>query len=279
MDSQKQMNAESKTREPKRRVHHFAMLKQRHQKIVMVTAYDYPTGLAAEQGGADAVLVGDSLGTVALGFPDTIPVTMDMMVHHVAAVRRAVRRAFVVGDMPFLSYKASVEQAVLNAGRLIQQGGAEAVKVEGGHEIADAVKKIVQAGIPVMGHIGLTPQSVHKLGGYRVQGRHEESAQQLLADALAVEEAGAFAIVLEAMDPEVALDLTSKLSIPTIGIGAGRGCDGQVLVMSDLAGMLPGQTAKFVKRYATVFETLESAVQDYAADVRQGRFPEEKHEY
>ena len=274
------MTNESKTaRDPKRRVHHFAMAKQRRQQIVMVTAYDYPTGLAADMAGVDVVLVGDSLGMVALGYDSTIPVTMQIMVHHTAAVRRAVRTAFLVADMPFMSYKESAEQALRNAARLVQDAGAEAVKVEGGSEIAQSIERVVAAGIPVMAHIGLIPQSVHMLGGYRVQGRQEETAKDLLADAKAVESAGAFAVVLEAMDPELAGEITSVLSIPTIGIGAGRSCDGQVLVMSDLVGLSAGLRPKFVKQYATALELMTDALRQYAADVRGGRFPEEKHEY
>lgn len=266
-------------REPKRRVHHFPMLKQRGVPIAMVTAYDYPTGLAADASGCDAVLVGDSLGMVALGYDSTIPVTMDDMVHHGAAVRRGVRRAFVIVDMPFLAYQVSTEQAVTNAGRLMQQGGAEAVKVEGGVETADAIHHIVRAGIPVMGHVGLTPQSVHMLGGYRVQGRHDEAASALMADALAVEQAGAFAIVLEAMDPEVAAEITAALAIPTIGIGAGRRCGGQVLVASDLLGMLPTPAPRFAKGYASLNKSMVEAMALYCDEVRGGRFPEQKHEY
>jgi 3-methyl-2-oxobutanoate hydroxymethyltransferase len=267
------------SREPKRRVHHFPMLKQRGQKIVVVTAYDYPTGLAADRGGADAVLVGDSLGMVALGYDQTIPVTMQVMTHHTAAVHRGVKRAFLIADMPFLSYKVSAEQAVGNAGRLIQRGGAEAVKMEGGEEVADAIQKVSRAGIPVMAHIGLLPQSVHQLGGYRVQGRQDEAAERLLNDARAVQEAGAFAVVLEAMDPQLATEITSALTIPTIGIGAGRGCDGQVLVLSDLIGLTTTAPAKFVKRYANIFDLMSGAVEQYAGEVRNGSFPEEKHEY
>ena len=274
------MSKETSTaREPKRRVHHFAMLKQRRQPIVVATAYDYPTGLAVDTGGADAVLVGDSLGMVALGFDSTIPVTMDMMVHHTAAVCRGAKRAFVIADLPFLSYKISPEQALANAGRLIQEGGAEAVKLEGGAEVAAAVARITSAGIPVMGHIGLVPQSVHKLGGYRVQGRQDDTARQLMEDAKALEQAGAFAIVLEAMDPGLAAEITAALAIPTIGIGAGRRCDGQVLVLSDLAGLAPGPAPKFVRQYASAHETMVSAVRAYAQEVREGSFPEEKHEY
>ncbi len=274
------MNSDKRViREPKRRVHHFPMLKQRGMKIVMITAYDYPTGLAADTGGADAVLVGDSLGMVALGYESTIPVSMADMIHHGAAVRRGVKRAFVVVDMPFLSYNVSPEQAVENAGFLVQKGGAEAVKLEGGRSIAAAVSKIAAAGIPVMGHIGLTPQSVHKLGGYRVQGRHDESARELLADARAIEDAGAFAIVLEAMDPEVAGEITAALTIPTIGIGAGSECGGQVLVLSDLVGLTAGPAPKFVKQYASALEVMTDAVRLYCEEVRSGIFPEQKHEY
>jgi 3-methyl-2-oxobutanoate hydroxymethyltransferase len=260
-------------------VHHFAMAKQRGTKIVMVTAYDYPTGLAADTGGADVILVGDSLGMVALGYDQTIPVTMDTMVHHTAAVCRGVKRAFVVADMPFLSYKISPEKALENAGRLIQEGGAEAVKLEGGREIVPMIEKIVSAGIPVMGHVGLLPQSVHRHGGYRVQGRQDESARELVEHAKAVEAAGAFAVVVEAVDPEAAREITTTLAVPTIGIGAGRGCDGQVLVLSDLVGLTVSPPAKFVKRYANVFDIIQAAVRDYAVDVRTGKFPEEKHEY
>jgi 3-methyl-2-oxobutanoate hydroxymethyltransferase len=274
------MTNESKTaRDPKRRVHHFAMAKQRAQQIVMVTAYDYPTGLVADMAGVDVVLVGDSLGMVALGYDSTIPVTMQVMLHHTAAVRRAVRTAFLVADMPFMSYKESASQALRNAARLVQGAGAEAVKVEGGREVASSIERVVAAGIPVMAHIGLTPQSVHKLGGYRVQGRQEETAKELIVDAKAVESAGAFAVVLEAMDPEVAGEITASLSIPTIGIGAGRACDGQVLVISDLVGLSPASPPKFVKKYANVLELMADAVRQYALDVRGGKFPEEKHEY
>jgi 3-methyl-2-oxobutanoate hydroxymethyltransferase len=275
-----QMSTENKsTREPKRRVHHFAMLKQRSKKIVVVTAYDFPTGLAADAAGADAVLVGDSLGMVALGFDSTIPVTMAMMIHHTAAVHRAVKRAFLIADMPFLSYKSSPEKALLNAGILLQRCGAEAVKMEGGQEIAQAVEKVVSAGIPVMGHIGLIPQSVHQLGGYRVQGRQDESAEKLIRDAQALEKAGAFSIVLEAMDPQVANDITSSITIPTIGIGAGRACDGQVLVLSDLAGLTPATPPRFAKQYTGIFNQMTDAIHQFAEEVRSGEFPQERNEY
>ncbi len=273
------MSVQTEKQQVKRRVHHFAKLKQRGEKITVVTAYDYPTALAAEGSGADMVLVGDSLGMVALGMDSTIPVTMDIMVHHTSAVRRAVKKAFLVADMPFLSYHVNRELTLANAGRLVQEAGAEAIKLEGGREVVDAVRAITGAGIPVMGHVGLMPQSVHKLGGYRVQGRDESSAAELISDALAIQEAGAFALVVEAMDPEIAAQITTQLEIPTIGIGAGRRCDGQVLVLTDLVGMIPGSSPKFVKQYAQVGNTMKTAIEQYCGEVRAGQFPEEKHEY
>lgn len=267
-------------REKKRRVHHFGMLRQRNIPITMVTAYDYPTGLVADEAGADAVLVGDSLGMVALGYPDTLQVTMEDMVHHSAAVRRGVKRAFLVTDMPFMSYQESPEQAVRNAGILVREGAAEAVKLEGGRAIVPQVERIVAAGIPVMGHVGLTPQSIHRLGGYRVQGRQDEDAERIKDEALALESAGAFAIVLEALAPDLAAEITQALAIPTIGIGAGRECSGQILVMSDIIGAAgTGSPPKFVKQYAAIHPAMVSAVAAYCSDVRERRFPEEKHEY
>jgi 3-methyl-2-oxobutanoate hydroxymethyltransferase len=223
--------------------------------------------------------VGDSLGTTALGFDTTLPVTMAMMIHHCSAVRRGVQRAFVICDMPFMSYKISNEQALRKAAELVQLGGAEAVKLEGGQEIAPVVERIVKTGIPVMGHVGLIPQSVHQLGGYRVQGRQEENAAQLVADAQALERAGAFSIVLEGMAPAVAQQITEQLQVPTIGIGAGSHCGGQVLVMADLVGLTTGVPPKFVKRYANVHETMLTAVREYAQEVQQGKFPDPQHEY
>lgn len=273
------MSSSTDSQPTKRRVHHFTAKKQKGEKITVVTAYDYPTGLAADAANPDAILVGDSLGMVALGFDSTIPVTLDIMVHHTSAVRRGVKTSFLVADMPFLTYHCSIEQSICNAGRLIQQAGAEAVKIEGGQEIAPTIAAITRAGIPVMAHVGLIPQSVHKLGGYRVQGRTEDSANRLIEDALAVQEAGAFSVVVEAMEPDTAAEITARLDIPTIGIGAGRRCDGQVLVLSDLIGMLKGTSPKFVKRYAEVGNTMEEAVAAFCEEVRAGRFPEEKHEY
>ncbi len=273
------MNVQNKQQQPQRRVHHFARLKTDAQKITVVTAYDYPTGLVADASGVDAVLVGDSLGMVALGMDSTIPVTLDIMVHHTSAVRRGVKRAFLIADMPFLTYHANTENTVCNAGRLIQSGGADAVKLEGGFAVAHQIKAICDAGIPVMGHIGLLPQSIHKLGGYRIQGRDAGAAEQIMEDALAVQDAGAFAIVLEAMTSDVAAAVTRRLDIPTIGIGAGRQCGGQVLVLSDLVGMLQGSTPKFVKQYAQVGSEMTRAVIEFNDDVRAGTFPDDTHEY
>ena len=264
---------------PRRHVHHFAEMKRTGTKITSITAYDYPTGLVAEAAGVDIVLVGDSLGMVALGFDTTIPVTLDNMVHHTAAVRRAVKNSFLVADLPFLTYHGSLELTVKNAGRLVQESGAEAIKMEGGTAIADDIRAVTAAGIPVMGHIGLQPQSVHKLGGFRVQGKDKTSAERLMEDALAVQEAGAFAIVLEAMDTDLAREVTEKLAIPTIGIGAGRQCDGQVQVITDLAGIIPGKSPRLARRYAETGVTMNEAVAQFCDDVRTGSFPEEKHEY
>jgi 3-methyl-2-oxobutanoate hydroxymethyltransferase len=244
-----------------------------------VTAYDYPTAIAADNSGADAILVGDSLGMVALGMDSTIPVTMDVMVHHTAAVRRGTKRAFLVADMPFLSYGVSVKSSVLNAGRLVQEAGAEAVKLEGGAAMTDTIRAICDVGIPVLAHLGLLPQSVNMLGGYRVQGRDEQQAEQILRDALAVQQAGAFAVVLEAMPADLARRISEELDIATIGIGAGKYCDGQVLVISDVVGMLPGRIPKFVKKYADLGAEMSRAIEQFNSDVREGRFPEEAHEY
>ena len=266
-------------RDLKRRVHHFSTLKQRQQKIVVVTAYDYPTALAADTAGADAILVGDSLGMVALGFESTIPVTVDMMVHHTAAVRRGSKRAFLIADLPFLSYKISADQALTSVSRLMQEGNAEAVKMEGGCEIAEIVRRVVDAGVPVMGHVGLTPQSVHALGGYRVQGRSDDSAKAIRRDALSLQEAGVFSIVLEAIDPTLAQELSETLTVPTIGIGASRHCDGQVLVISDLVGLLPTAPPKFAKQYANLHDQMTQAIRTYAQEVRGAEFPTDRNEY
>lgn len=245
--------------------------------ISMVTAYDFPSAKLVEEAGADMILVGDSLGMVVLGYDSTVPVTMDDMLHHTKAVTRAAKRAFVVADMPFLSYHGTIEEAVKNAGRLMQEGLARAVKLEGGSELAPLITRLVQAGIPVVGHIGLTPQSVHQLGGYKVQGRDLEAAKKLLDDALAIQHAGAFALVLECVPEEVAKMIAEKLEIAVIGIGAGAGCDGQVLVFHDLVGYASQLTPKFVKRYADIGTSIREAVAAYIKEVELRRFPGPDH--
>lgn len=253
-------------------------MKARGEKIAMLTAYDYPTACLLDEAGIDMLLVGDSVGNVVLGYDDTLPVTMEEMLHHTRAVARGARRAMVVGDLPFLSYQVSLPEAVLNAGRFLKEGGAQAVKLEGGSERAEVVRLLVETGIPVMGHIGLTPQSVHQLGGYRVQGKDEAAARRLLESALALEEAGVFALVLEAVPAALAAQVTSRLRVPTIGIGAGRDCDGQVLVAHDMLG-LSGRVPKFVKQYAALGDTVKEAVRAYRADVKNGSFPGPEHCY
>jgi 3-methyl-2-oxobutanoate hydroxymethyltransferase len=245
----------------------------------MVTAYDYTMARLVDEAGIDLVLVGDSLGMVVQGLSNTIPVTLDEICYHGRAVARGVAYAHVVGDMPFMSYQVSPMQAVESAGKLMKEGAFESVKLEGGEEIAEHIARIVRAGIPVMGHVGLTPQSVHALGGFKVQGRGDEAADKIVADALAVERAGAFAIVLEAVPPDVAARVTAALSIPTIGIGAGPACDGQVLVCTDLLGMLRGHSPKFAKRYAELGDAIVGAVRTYVDEVRSGAFPAPEHQY
>ncbi len=253
--------------------------KQKGEKISMLTAYDYSTAKLVDQAGIDGILVGDSLGNVMLGYEDTLSVTVEDMIHHGAAVARGVKNALVVIDMPFLSYQTSVYDAVKNAGRLVKEGHAGAVKLEGGKEFAPQIRAITAASIPVMGHLGLTPQSIHTLGGYRVQGKTEAAAQKLLEDALAVEEAGAFALTLECVPAKLAELITSKLSIPTIGIGAGAGCDGQVLVYQDMLGMFNDYTPKFVKRFAEVGEVMKNAFAEYNRQVKEGSYPDEAHSF
>jgi 3-methyl-2-oxobutanoate hydroxymethyltransferase len=247
--------------------------KQRGEKIVVLTAYDATMARLLDRAGVDVLLVGDSLGNVIMGEETTLPVTLDVMVHHTRAVSRGARHALVVADMPFLSYQITVPEAVRNAGRLLQEGGAAAVKIEGGRPMIDVVKRLVEIGIPVMGHLGLVPQSVHQLGGYRQQARNEEDAERLLTDARALEDAGAFSIVLESIPDEVAATVTGKLAIPTIGIGAGPHCDGQVLVSYDALGLFEGPVPPFVKQYAQLGELMVEAAKAYADDVRQGRYP------
>jgi 3-methyl-2-oxobutanoate hydroxymethyltransferase len=249
------------------------LMKTRGQRIVMLTAYDATMARIFDNAGIDVLLVGDSLGQVILGLDTTVPVTLDAVIHHTRAVTRSSQRALVVADMPFLSYQVSTAQAMRNAARLFQEGGTSAVKLEGGREIADAVQKLTRAGLPVMGHLGLTPQHVHRLGGMRQQARNDDAVQRLFDDALALEDAGAFALVLEAIPAKVARALTLKLRIPTIGIGAGPDCDGQVLVSYDLLGLFESFVPPFVKRYARLAETIGKAVTEYADDVRCGAFP------
>jgi 3-methyl-2-oxobutanoate hydroxymethyltransferase len=248
-------------------------------KITMVTAYDYPSARMVEEAGLDMILVGDSLGNAMLGYENTLPVTMDEMVHHTRAVCRGTRHTFVVADLPFLSYHVSVEQAILNAGRLVKEGGAQAVKLEGGKERLEVIKRIIAAEIPVMGHLGLTPQSIHQFGGFKVQGKNKEQAEKLLADALLLEEAGVFALVLECVPAPLAAMITEKLSIPTIGIGAGAGCDGQVLVWHDLLGITQDLKPRFVKNYAHLHDDITGALKQYKAEVEKGQFPAAEHSY
>lgn len=251
--------------------------KARREPITMLTAYDYPTALSMDAAGVDAILVGDSLGMVVLGYANTLPVTMEEMLHHCRAVARGAKSALLIGDMPFMSYQADVNEAVRNAGRFLQQAGMEAVKLEGGRERADAVRAIVGAGIPVMGHLGLTPQSVNQLGGFRPQGRNASAAQRLLEDALLLEEAGCFSLVLESVPARLAEFVSQKISIPTIGIGAGAGCDGQVLVTHDLLGLFDRFTPKFVKKYADFHGEMKRAFGEYIAEVQARQFPAAEH--
>jgi len=250
---------------------------EKGQPITMVTAYDYPTGVMADRAGMDIILVGDSLAMVVLGYENTVTVTMEEMLHHCRAVARGARHPLLVGDMPFMSYHVSTAQAVENAGRFLKEGYMDVVKLEGGRERAQAVRAIVEAGIPVMGHIGLTPQTVSMLGGFRTQGRTAEAALKLIDDALALEEAGCFSLVLEAIPDRVATLITEKLNIPTIGIGGGAGTDGQVLVLHDMLGMFDRFTPKFVKKYADFFGAGTKALQQYVQDVEQGVFPGPEH--
>lgn len=251
--------------------------KERGEPITMLTAYDYPTALAEDRAGIDSILVGDSLGMVVLGYQNTLPVTMEDMLHHASAVSRGATYALLIGDMPFMSYQVSAEQAVRNAGRFLQEAGMEAVKLEGGRERLDAIRAIVGTGIPVMGHLGLTPQSVNQLGGFRPQAKRAGAAQRLLEDALMLEEAGCFGIVLESVPARLAQLVSQKLSIPTIGIGAGVGCDGQVLVTHDLLGLFDRFTPRFVKKYANLHAEMQRAFGEYISDVQHRNFPANEH--
>jgi 3-methyl-2-oxobutanoate hydroxymethyltransferase len=252
---------------------HLHAKKQRGEPISMITAYDYPGALAVDEAGVDLILVGDSLGMVVLGYESTVPVTMDEMISHAAAVKRGTKYAHIVGDMPFMSYQTDVKEAVRNAGRFLKEGGADSIKLEGGAEMAPTVKAIVDAGIAVMGHIGLTPQSASKLGGYRVQGKTRSGAHKLLEDALALQNAGAYAIVLETTPARVSEFVSKQLTIPTIGIGAGAGCDGQVLVFHDLLGYFDRFSPKHNKRYANIKPIIVEAVKQYVSEVNTRAFP------
>lgn len=254
-------------------------MKERGEKITMLTAYDYPMARAVDEAGIDVILVGDSVGMVVLGHPTTLPVTMDDMVHHSKAVVRGVARAQVVVDLPFMSYQVGREDALRNAGRLVKEGGAEAVKMEGGQEVLDSVEALVAAGIPVMGHLGLTPQAYHRMGGYRIQARNAEGADRLLKDAADLERAGIFALVLEGIPAGVARRVTETLAVPTIGIGAGPFCDGQVLVTHDMLGLQEDLSPKFVKRYAQGRQLFVEAMRRYGDEVRAGAFPAAEHTY
>jgi len=254
-------------------------MKQKGEKIAMLTAYDYTTAKIIDEVGIPLILVGDSLGMVVLGYESTIPVTMEDMLHHTKAVARGTKQAMVVGDMPFMTYHISVEQALHNATRFIQDGGAQAVKLEGGVNVADKVKRIVDCGIPVMGHIGLTPQSIHQFGGFKVQGKTSEAAVSMLEDALALEKAGAFAIVLETVPAQLATLITEKVSIPTIGIGAGVGCDGQVQVINDILGSFTDFVPKHAKQYAKLTDIMSNAIAQYYNEVKAGSFPTDQQSY
>lgn len=257
----------------------FKKAKEEKQKITMLTAYDYSFAKLMDEAGINSILVGDSVGMVCLGYEDTLPVTMEDMIHHTKAVARGAKNALVVADMPFMSYQTSVYDAVVNAGRLIKEGGAQAVKLEGGFEVTEQIKAIVDASIPVVAHIGLTPQSVNTFGGFKVQGKSEAAAQKLLDEARAVEKAGAFAVVMECVPAKLAAKITEELSIPTIGIGAGAGCDGQVLVYQDMLGLFNDFTPKFVKQFANVGEIVKGAFEGYIREVQEGTFPAQEHTF
>jgi len=260
-------------------IHTLRQMKARGEKIAMLTAYDATFARLLDDAGADVLLIGDSLGMVVQGHDTTLPVTLDEIAYHCRAVGRGARRAHVVGDMPFMSYQASIEQGMTNAGKLMKEGGCHAVKLEGGAVHAELVSRLVSAGIPVMGHIGLTPQSFHQFGGFKVQGRDAGGRERLLADALTLEAAGAYAIVLEAIPADIAREITAALAIPTIGIGAGTGCDGQVLVSYDALGMDESFKPRFVRRYAMLGEAIKDAVSHYISDVRDGSFPSDAESF
>ncbi|MBN2228323.1 MAG: 3-methyl-2-oxobutanoate hydroxymethyltransferase [Candidatus Thorarchaeota archaeon] len=259
--------------------HKIGQMKTKSKKIVMLTAYDAPTASILSECGVDMILVGDSVGNALLGYESTIPVTLDDVIHHCAAVSRARPDSLIIGDMPFMSYKVSEEQALENCALMLQEGGAEAVKIEGAGRVVDIVQAVVDAGIPVMGHIGLTPQSIFQMGGYRVQGRTAEKTELLVEQAKQLEAAGAFSMVIELVPSETAKMITEAVSIPTIGIGAGPYCDGQVLVLWDMLGLFEDFKPKFVKKYACIRDVIKNAVSEYAEDVRKGTFPEKEHSF
>ena len=263
----------------KNTVQTFKEAKSNHTKLAMLTAYDYSTAKLQDEGGIHGILVGDSLGNVILGYEDTISVTMEDMIHHGAAVARGAKNALVVVDMPFMSYQTSVYDAVVNAGRLMKEGRANAVKLEGGVSVCPQIKAITDAGIPVMAHLGLTPQSINAFGGFKVQGKNEAAARKLIDDAKAVEEAGAFALVLECVPAKLAKIISEQLTIPTIGIGAGAGCDGQILVYQDMLGMFSDYTPKFVKRFAEVGSVMKEAFANYIKEVQAETYPAEEHTF
>lgn len=264
---------------PKVTVQDFLKKKAEGKKITMLTAYDYPFAQIVDEAGIDGILVGDSLGMVVQGLENTLPVTMDEMIYHTKLVSRAVKSAIVIGDMPFMSYQASIEDAVRNAGRFLKEAGASAVKLEGGAEIEEHIRALTRSDIPVMAHIGLTPQSIHRMGGYKVQGKTEEAAKRLIEEAHIAEDAGAFSLLLEAIPVKLAKKITEELSIPTIGIGAGPYCDGQVLVLHDIIGMFERFVPKFVKRYANLKEEALSAIKNYKGEVEKGIFPSEEQSF
>lgn len=254
-------------------------MKQRGEKISVLTAYDYSFARILDSAGVDILLVGDSLGSVIQGHKNTLPVTMEQMLYHTKAVARGTERALVVADMPFLSFQVSLEEAKRNAGRFIQEAGAEAVKLEGGEVMLKTIEAIAGMGVPVMGHVGLTPQSIHQFGGYKVRGKQKDQRERIVNDAVAVEKCGAFSLVLEGIPKDLAQEITERLSIPTVGIGAGAHCDGQVLVMHDMLGLFDMYTPKFVKRYADLKEVVSGAVKNYITEVREGKFPGEEHSF
>jgi 3-methyl-2-oxobutanoate hydroxymethyltransferase len=254
-------------------------MKARGEKIAMITAYDYTSAIIVERAGIPIILVGDSLGHVVMGYDSTVPVTMEDMIHHIKAVMRGSEKAHVVGDLPFMSYQADTAEAIRNAGRLLKEGGCQSVKLEGGRSISETVSKITQAGIPVIGHLGLTPQAVNQLGGYRVQGRTTKAAVELIDDAKALEEAGAYAVVLEGVPKQLAQMITERLAIPTIGIGAGVNCDGQVQVFHDLLGLFDDFSPKHARKYANLSEIIQGAISRYVSDVQEQTFPTDKESF